>query len=365
MKKTTLTDLHIALGARMTEYAGFLMPVCYSGINEEHYAVRTAAGVFDVSHMGEFILKGPHAFNLIQRLTTNDASRLTPGKAQYTCMTNEHGGIVDDLILYCLPDQAWMLVVNAANIEKDWNHISLHNTDQAEMHNISDRCTLLAVQGPKAATILQRLTEIDLRSIPYYHFVKGHFAGINNVLMSNTGYTGSGGFELYFENTHARHIWNQIFEAGKDEGLKPCGLGARDTLRLEMGFCLYGNDIDEHTSPLEAGLGWIVKFNKMFIASDILQKQKEEGIKQKLISFEMIDKGIPRKGYDICLSDGTRIGRVTSGTHSHWLNKNIGMGYVKSEYARTGEYIFISLRGQLLKACIVNPPFFKSPHTIS
>jgi aminomethyltransferase len=360
VKKTALTDLHISLGARMTEFAGFLMPVSYSGIQDEHDAVRRAAGIFDVSHMGEFIMKGPHALALIQRLTTNDASRLSPGKAQYTCLTNEHGGIVDDLILYCLPDQAWMLVVNAANIEKDWNHICRYNTDQVEMHNISDRCTLLAVQGPRAGIILQKLTDIDLSKIAFYHFVKGQLAGVNNVLISNTGYTGSGGFEIYFEHSHSLHIWNQIVAAGQDEGLKPCGLGARDTLRLEMGFCLYGNDIDEHTSPLEAGLEWIVKFNKSFIASDILQKQKEEGVRQKLVSFEMIDKGIPRKGYDIYLADGNQIGRVTSGTHSHWLNKSIGMGYVKSEYARLGENIFISHRSQLLKACIVKPPFYKS-----
>jgi len=361
MKTTALTDVHIALGAKMTAFAGYNMPVSYSGINDEHHTVRNAAGVFDVSHMGEFILKGEGALDLIQRITTNDASKLTPGKAQYSCFTNEQGGIIDDLIVYCLPGNAWMLVVNASNIEKDWNHLVKYNSGNVEMHNISDKTSLLAVQGPKAKSILQKLTQVNLDEIPYYHFTKGVFAGRENVLLSNTGYTGSGGFEIYFENNHAVTIWNKLFEAGHSEGLKPCGLGARDTLRMEMCFCLYGNDIDDTTSPLEAGLGWITKFSKVFTGSSVLQKQKEEGVKKKLIAFEVEGKGIPRKRYDLCSEEGDLIGHVTSGTQSPTLGKPIGMGYVKAEYAKPDTKINLMVRDSSVEARIVKSPFYKQP----
>lgn len=361
MKSTALTEVHISIGAKMTAFAGYNMPVSYSGINDEHHTVRNAAGVFDVSHMGEFILKGNGALDLIQRITTNDASKLTPGKAQYSCFTNEQGGIVDDLIVYCLPGDAWMLVVNASNIEKDWNHIVKHNTGNVEMHNISDKTSLLAVQGPKAKGILQKLTAVNLDEIPYYHFAKGVFAGCENVLISNTGYTGSGGFEIYFENQHAITIWNKLFETGSAEGLKPCGLGARDTLRLEMCFCLYGNDIDDTTTPLEAGLGWITKFTKEFTASSILQKQKEEGVKRKLVAFEVEGKGIPRKGYDLCCEEGKLIGHVTSGTQSPTLGRPIGMGYVKAEYAKPDTRINLMVRDNSVEAKIIKGPFYKLP----
>src|SRR5215217_6698105 len=297
MKSTPFTQKHKALGAKMAEFAGYNMPISYSGINDEHAAVRNNAGVFDVSHMGEFILKGEHALDLIQRVTSNDASKLTVGKAQYSCLPNDQGGIVDDLLVYCIEEnKVYMLVVNASNIEKDWNWISKHNTKNVEMHNISEKTCLLAIQGPNATKILQPLTEIDIMNLKYYTFVKGTFAGVENVLISATGYTGSGGVEIYFEDNgdNAEKIWNAIFEAGKPQGLKPIGLGARDTLRLEMGFCLYGNDIDDTTSPLEAGLGWITKFTKQFPSSTIFEKQKAEGTTRKLVGFEMIDKGIPR-----------------------------------------------------------------------
>src|SRR5579863_9782185 len=291
IKRTPFASRHNALGAKMFEFAGYQMPISYSGINEEHHAVRTGAGVFDVSHMGEFILKGEHALNLIQRVTTNDASRLTNGKAQYSCLTNNEGGIVDDLIVYCIEEnKTYMLVVNAANIQKDWNWIEKHNTQTVEMHNISDKTCLLAIQGPNATKILQSLTEMDILNLKYYTFTKGKFAGIDNVLVSATGYTGAGGVEIYFEDKDdaADKIWDAIFEAGKASGIKPIGLGARDTLRLEMGYCLYGNDIDDTTSPLEAGLGWITKFTKNFTARAILERQKEEGTAQKLVGFEMV-----------------------------------------------------------------------------
>ena len=361
MKNTPFTEKHIALGAKMAPFAGYNMPISYSGINDEHQTVRRAAGVFDVSHMGEFMLKGENALDLIQRVTTNDASKLTAGKAQYSCLTNEQGGIVDDLLVYCIEEnKVYMLVVNASNIEKDWEWIQKHNDKGVEMHNISDNTCLLAVQGPNATKILQTLTEMDILNLKYYTFTKGEFAGVKNVLISATGYTGAGGVEVYFENKddNAEKIWNAIFSAGAAQGIKPIGLAARDTLRLEMGFNLYGNDIDDTTSPLEAGLGWITKFSKeSFTAKDILQKQKEEGIKRKLVGFEMVDKGIPPHGYEICDKDGTQIGYVTSGTQSPSLGKAIGLGYVTLEHSAFDSPIFIKVRDKLLQAKVVKLPF--------
>jgi aminomethyltransferase len=366
LKNTALTHVHQKLGAKMVPFAGYLMPVSYEGINAEHETVRNGVGVFDVSHMGEFILKGPDALDLIQRVTSNDASKLFEGKVQYSCLPNENGGIVDDLLVYCLPKQmneghqdAYMLVVNASNIEKDWNWIQKFNTKNAEMHNISDQTSLLAVQGPKAVDVLQPLTDMNLRGMEYYTFSKGKFAGVDNVLVSATGYTGAGGFEVYFENKHADQIWNAIFESGKAYGIKPIGLGARDTLRLEMGFCLYGNDIDDTTSPIEAGLGWITKFTKEFTNSAALKEQKGK-VTRKLVGFEMIDRGIPRHDYEIENDKGEKIGRVTSGTQSPSLQKAIGMGYVKPEYAAEGTDIFIPVRDKKLKAKVVKVPFYKA-----
>lgn len=360
MKNTPFTDKHIALGAKMAPFAGYNMPISYSGINDEHAAVRKNAGVFDVSHMGEFILKGPKALDLIQRVTTNDASKLTAGKAQYSCLPNEEGGIVDDLIVYCVEEnKVYMLVVNASNIEKDWNWISRFNTEGVEMHNISDKTCLLAIQGPNATRILQPLTEMDIMNLKYYTFVKGKFAGVENVLVSATGYTGAGGVEIYFEDKDnaANIIWEAIFEAGKASGIKPIGLGARDTLRLEMGYCLYGNDIDDTTSPLEAGLGWITKFTKDFTNRPAFEKQKQEGVTRKLVGFEMIDKGIPRHGYQIKDANGQEIGHVTSGTQSPSLQKAIGLGYVASAHAAPGSEVFVAVRDKLLSARVVKLPF--------
>jgi aminomethyltransferase len=360
MKNTPFTQKHIALGAKMAEFAGYNMPISYSGINDEHQTVRKNAGVFDVSHMGEFILKGEHALDLIQRVTTNDASKLTAGKAQYSCMPNENGGIVDDLLIYCIEDnKVYMIVVNASNIEKDWNWIQKHNHNKAEMHNISDETCLLAVQGPNATRILQTLTDIDIMNLKYYTFVKGKFNGIDNVLISATGYTGAGGVEIYFkdENDNAEKIWDAIFAAGGPQGMKPIGLAARDTLRLEMGYCLYGNDIDDTTSPLEAGLGWITKFSKDFTAKQILQKQKEDGIERKLVGFEMIDKGIPRHNYEIKDHSGAQIGYVTSGTQSPSLSKAIGMGYVRLAFSQIDTPIYVKVRDKLLQARVVKIPF--------
>ena len=361
MKNTPFTQKHIELGAKMAPFAGYNMPISYSGINDEHQTVRRNAGVFDVSHMGEFILKGENALDLIQRVTTNDASKLTAGKAQYSCLPNKQGGIVDDLLVYCIEEnKVYMLVVNASNIEKDWNWIQQHNDKSVEMHNISDDTCLLAVQGPSATKILQRLTEMDILNLKYYTFVKGEFAGVKNVLVSATGYTGAGGVEIYFENKgdNAEKIWNAIFEAGGPQGLKPIGLAARDTLRLEMGYCLYGNDIDDTTSPLEAGLGWITKLSKGdFTAKEILQKQKEEGVKRKLVGFEMVDKGIPRHHYEICDKDGVQIGYVTSGTQSPSLGKAIGMGYVDLAHSSFDSIIYIKVREKLLQAKVVKIPF--------
>jgi aminomethyltransferase len=360
-QSTAFTAKHQALGAKMVEFAGYNMPISYSSINEEHQAVRKNAGVFDVSHMGEFMLKGEHALDLIQRVTSNDASRLTAGKAQYSCLPNEEGGIVDDLLVYCIEEnKVYMLVVNASNIEKDWSWIQKHNHKNVEMHNISDHTCLLAVQGPNATRILQGLTEMDIMNLKYYTFVKGDFAGVKNVLVSATGYTGAGGVEIYFEDKegNANRIWEAIFKAGEAQGLKPIGLAARDTLRLEMGYCLYGNDIDDTTSPLEAGLGWITKLSKEdFTGKQILQKQKEEGLKRKLVGFEMVDKGIPRHNYEVADVNGARIGYVTSGTQSPTLGKAIGMAYVKLDHANIDSEIFIKVRDKLLKAKVVKVPF--------
>lgn len=360
MKNTPFTEKHIALGAKMAAFAGYNMPISYTGINDEHQAVRTNAGVFDVSHMGEFILKGENALDLIQRVTSNDASKLTVGKAQYSCLPNNEGGIVDDLLVYCIEENnVYMLVVNASNIEKDWNWISQFNTKGVEMHNISDKTCLLAIQGPNATSILQPLTEVDLINMKYYTFTKGNFAGVPNVVISATGYTGAGGIEIYFEDVDgaADKIWDAIFAAGGPKGLKPIGLGARDTLRLEMGFCLYGNDIDDTTSPMEAGLGWITKFTKPFTSSELFAKQKAEGVTKKLVGFEMVDKGIPRHDYEIKDAEGNVIGRVTSGTQSPSMQKAIGLGYVKTSFAAQDTEIFIAVRDKSLKAKVVKVPF--------
>lgn len=360
MKNTPFTHKHIALGAKMAAFAGYNMPISYTGINDEHLAVRNNAGVFDVSHMGEFILKGENALDLIQRVTSNDASKLTVGKAQYSCLPNDEGGIVDDLLVYCIEEnKVYMLVVNASNIEKDWNWISKHNTKGVEMHDISDKTCLLAIQGPNAASILQPLTSIELVNLKYYTFAKGEFAGVPNVLVSATGYTGAGGIEIYFEDKDgaAEKIWDAIFEVGGPKGLKPIGLGARDTLRLEMGFCLYGNDIDDATSPLEAGLGWITKFTKEFTSRSKFEQQKAAGVTQKLVGFEMVDKGIPRHDYEIKDAAGQVIGKVTSGTQSPSLQKAIGLGYVNVAFASQDSEIFIAVRDKLLKARVVKVPF--------
>lgn len=360
MKNTPFTEKHIQLGAKMVPFAGYNMPISYTGINDEHAAVRKNAGVFDVSHMGEFILKGENALDLIQRVTSNDASKLKNGQAQYSCLPNKEGGIVDDLLVYCIEEnKVYMLVVNASNIEKDWNWIQKHNTSNVEMHNISDKTALLAIQGPNATKILQTLTDIDILNMKYYTFAKGKFAGVDNVLISATGYTGAGGVEIYFEDkgNDAEKIWNAIFEAGAASNIKAVGLGARDTLRLEMGYCLYGNDIDDNTSPLEAGLGWITKFSKEFTNSATLQKQKTEGVERKLVGFEMIDKGIPRQGYEIKDYQGAVIGVVTSGTQSPSLNKAIGMGYVRTAFAGIDSNIYIKVRDKLLQAKVSKIPF--------
>jgi aminomethyltransferase len=359
MKNTALTQTHITLGAKMVPFAGYNMPVSYSGLNDEHATVRNAVGVFDVSHMGEFILKGDNAIKLIQKVTSNDASVLTDGKAQYSCLPNETGGIVDDLLVYRIDEKTYMLVVNASNIEKDWNWIADHDTFGVEMHNISEKTSLLAIQGPQATATLQKLTSVNLSEIPYYSFAKGTFCGVDNVIISNTGYTGAGGFEIYFENEDADKIWKAIFEAGQEFGIKPIGLGARDTLRLEMGFCLYGNDIDDTTSPIEAGLGWITKFTKDFTNRTAIEKQKIEGVTKKLVGFEMIDRGIPRHDYQIADANGTIIGKVTSGTQSPSLNIALGMGYVNTEFSKTGTEIFIMIRDKAIKAKVCKIPFLK------
>lgn len=359
MKTTPFTEKHIALGAKMHEFAGYNMPIEYSGIIDEHLAVCQAVGVFDVSHMGEFWVKGPHALDFIQQVTSNNAAVLTPGKVQYTCFPNETGGIVDDLLVYAYEPEKYMLVVNAANIEKDWNWCVSHNQAGAELENSSDHIGQLAVQGPKASATLQKLTSVDLSTIPCYTFRTGELAGVKDVIISNTGYTGAGGFELYFYPKDAMTIWDAVFCAGEEFGIKPIGLGARDTLRLEMGFCLYGNDIDDTTSPLEAGLGWITKFvdGKNFTNRAALERQKAEGVSRKLVGFEMIDRGIPRHGYALMDAEGNEIGHVTSGTMSPIRKIGIGMGYVKTEFSKPGTEIWLDNRGRKLKAQVVKPPF--------
>ena len=357
MKTTALTDTHVALGAKMVDFAGFYMPVRYTSDLDEHHCVRNGVGMFDVSHMGEFILKGEQALPLLQKIVSNDISKLEKGQAMYGYLPNEQGGIVDDLLVYALEDGNYMCVVNAGNIDKDWNWFNQHNTENAELHNISENVALLAIQGPKAAAALQSLTDIDLSSIPYYRFKRGVFAGVENVIVSNTGYTGAGGFELYFHKSNAVAVREKIIEAGKPYGLQPIGLGARDTLRLEKGFCLYGNDIDDSTSPLEAGLGWVTKFNKDFIAKEILQQQKTNGLSKKLVGFTMVDRGIPRGHYIIKDAHGNPIGQVTSGTQSPTLGIGIGLGYVNIEYSTIDAEIYIDIRGKLLKAKVVKLPF--------
>jgi aminomethyltransferase len=357
MKATALTQVHIALGAKMVEFAGYNMPVSYTGIQDEHHAVRNSVGVFDVSHMGEFMVRGKEALALIQYVTSNDAAKLTDGKAQYSCLPNDKGGIVDDLLVYKIADENYLLVVNASNIEKDWNWITQHNSFDAQLEDVSSQTSLLAIQGPKAQITLQKLTDINLSDIPYYSFAIGNFASEENIIISNTGYTGSGGFELYIPNASAEKIWNAIMQAGSEFGIKPIGLGARDTLRLEKGFCLYGNDINDETSPLEAGLGWITKFSKNFINKAALEKQKHEGVAQKLVGFEMIERGIPRHNYIVKDASGNVIGKVTSGTQSPTLNKAIGMAYINTAQTNLGNEVFIDIRNTLVKAVVVKLPF--------
>ena len=359
MKNTALSQKHISLGAKMVPFAGYNMPVSYTGLNEEHAVVRNSVGVFDVSHMGEFILRGEHALDLIQKVTSNDASVLTDGKAQYSCLPNATGGIVDDLLVYRIDAKTYMLVVNASNIEKDWNWIKSQDTWNVDMKDISEETSLLAIQGPDAVATLQKLTDVNLSEIPYYSFVKGKFNGVENVVISNTGYTGAGGFELYFENPQAENMWNAIFEAGKEFNIKPIGLGARDTLRLEMGFCLYGNDIDDTTSPIEAGLGWITKFTKDFTNRAAIEAQKTDGVSRKLVGFEMIDRGIPRHDYPVADSNGQVIGKVTSGTQSPTLGKAIGLAYVNTEFAKSGSEIHIMIRDKAVKALVCKIPFLR------
>jgi aminomethyltransferase len=359
MKTTALTNIHKKLGAKMVEFAGYEMPVQYEGVTAEHLAVRNAVGVFDVSHMGEFHLKGEKALDLVQWLTSNDASTLYPGRVQYSCMPNDNGGIVDDLLVYKLEEDEYMLVVNASNIEKDWNWINSQNNMGVEITDLSDEMSLLAVQGPKAVDAIKSLTDLDVENMKYYTFAKGKFAGKANVIISATGYTGSGGFEIYMQNEDAEAIWEAVMKEGQKYGIKPCGLAARDTLRLEMGFCLYGNDINDHTSPIEAGLGWITKTGKDFVGKDIILKHRKEGVEKKLVGFEMLEKAIPRHGYEIKDLTGNIIGEVTSGTMSPSLNKGIGMGYVRSDVSDVNNQIYIQIRKKRVPANIVSLPFYK------
>ena len=360
LKNTALTKVHESLGAKMVPFAGYNMPVQYKGLIEEHHCVRKALGVFDVSHMGEFWVKGPKALDLIQKVTSNDASKLFDGKVQYSCLPNRDGGIVDDLLVYRFGKEEYFLVVNASNIEKDWNWIQQFNQEiGAEMTNVSDDYSLLAIQGPLALKAMQKLTEMNVVDMEYYTVQRGKFAGKDNIIFATTGYTGAGGCEIYFRNEDAEDIWNAVMEAGAEYGIQPIGLGARDTLRLEMGFCLYGNDIDDTTSPLEAGLGWITKFTKDFTNSEALKLQKTNGVTKKLVAFEMIDKGIPRHGYEIAQADGSVVGVVTSGTQSPSLGKAIGMGYVPTSMSAVGSEIYLLIRGKQLKAQVVSLPFYK------
>lgn len=357
-KKTALFDKHVSLGAKMVPFAGFEMPVQYSGVTEEHFAVREKAGLFDVSHMGQFMIEGPGSKELLQFVTSNNVDTLEDGKAQYSCLPNETGGVVDDLIVYKMADEKYFVVVNASNIDKDWNQILKYNDKfGAKMTNLSDDYSLLAVQGPKATEILQKLTDTNLSDIPYYHFTEGSVAGVNDVIISNTGYTGSGGFEIYFKNEDAVKLWDEILKAGEEEGIIPCGLAARDTLRLEKGFCLYGNDIDDTTSPLEAGLGWITKFDKDFVNKDYLAKQKEEGVTRKLVGFEMLEKAIPRHDYPVVDADGNVIGKVTSGTMSPMKKVGIGLAYVDKPHYKNDSEIFIQIRNKNVPAKVVKTPF--------
>lgn len=359
MKKTAFNEIHKKAGAKMLEFAGYEMPIEYSGIKDEHMTVRNGVGVFDVSHMGEFWVKGPNALDLVKKISSNAPSALQPGQAQYTCFPNGKGGIVDDFLTYCYEPEKYMLVVNAANIEKDWKWIVAQNDVGAELENASDRISQLAIQGPKATETLQKLTDINLSEIKFYSFVTGKMAGIDDIIISATGYTGSGGFELYFGNQVAEQMWNAIFEAGEEFGIKPVGLAARDTLRLEMGYCLYGNDIDDTSSPIEAGLGWITKFNngRQFIDRDFLTMQKNEGVTRRLRGFKLQERGIPRKGYQLVNSQGSAIGTVTSGTMSPILNMGIGMGYVAKEYSAFGTQIFVKIRNKTIPAEVVKTPF--------
>lgn len=359
MKEIALLDIHKSLNAKIVPFAGYNMPVSYEGVNIEHQTVREKLGVFDVSHMGEFLISGENALELIQKISSNDASKLTDGKAQYSCMPNKDGGIVDDLIIYRINQEKYLLVVNASNIEKDWNWIAQHNTMDATMRDMSDEMSLFAIQGPKAAEAMQSLTKVDLKNMKFYTFEVGEFADVDKVIISATGYTGSGGFEIYVRNEDAEEVWNKIMEAGAEYGIKPIGLAARDTLRLEMGYCLYGNDIDETTSPIEANLGWITKFTKDFVNSEALKKEKEEGPKRKLVAFELDERGIPRQGYDIVDENGKVIGNVTSGTMSPSLEKGIGLGYVPAEVAGIGNKIFIQIRKKAVPATQVKLPFYK------
>ncbi len=358
-KKTALYPIHEQLGAKIVPFAGYSMPLRYTSDIEEHNTVRSGVGVFDVSHMGEFMLRGPQALALIQRLTTNDAALLTDGKVQYSCLPNGTGGIVDDLLVYRIHGEEYLLVVNASNIDKDWDWIAQNNPDGVPMENISDRTSLLAVQGPQATAALQPLTEIDLAAMPYYTFQIGKFAGIDGVVVSATGYTGAGGFEIYVDNAHAEEVWHRIFEAGAPQGIKPVGLAARDTLRLEMGYCLYGNDITDTTSPIEAGLGWITKFTKEFTSSPLFLAQKEQGVSRKLVGFEMLERGIPRAHYQLANATGEVIGEVTSGTQSPSMNKGIGMGYVQTAYAKPGTTIYVNIRGKAIPARVVKLPIYQ------
>lgn len=355
MKTTPFTNIHIALGAKMHEFAGYNMPIEYSGITDEHMTVRNGVGVFDVSHMGEFWVKGPNALAFLQKVTTNDVSALTIGKAQYSCFPNGKGGIVDDLLVYHFEENKYLLVVNAANVEKDWNWCVANNSEGAELENASDWMAQLAVQGPKATELLQKLTTVDLSQIPYYSFATGDFAGVDNVILSNTGYTGAGGFELYFYPQYGEKIWNALFTAGAEFGIKPIGLGARDSLRLEKGYNLYGNDIDDTTSPIEAGLGWITKFveGKKFIDRELLEKQKAEGVSRKLVRFELKERGIPRHGYEIVNEASEKIGDVTSGTMLPDSKKGVGMGYVATAYSKPGATIYVQIRAKNMEATVV------------